>query len=67
MKKNTPKDYVSIRVSVVHVKKMWGLYVDNELSKQVCIPDSWEDANKLVGEIQELMKKYGKPLSIEGK
>ena len=57
--KNEPENYVVIRVYAIHVKKKFGFFRDKTIGSTICIPDTWENANKLVGEIRQLMEKYG--------
>jgi hypothetical protein len=58
--KQTPRDYVSIRVSAFHVKKGWlGFFSDNKLGRVVCVPDDRMKAMELFEKIDLLMKEYG--------
>jgi hypothetical protein len=59
-KENTPpKDYVSIRVDVVHVKKKWYGFQDKVIGYQICVPSTWEEADEIMGKIKNLFSKYG--------
>ena len=57
---NTPRDYVAVRVTAVHVKKgLFGIRHDKVLGFHIAIPDTREKSAELFGRIREIMKEYG--------
>lgn len=64
--KNTPKNYVAIRVTAVHVKKRWLFgFCEKVLGFRIAIPDSPQKADELMGRIDKLMKEYGIGIDVE--
>jgi len=56
---NIPKEYVCVRVYLVHVKKGIFGYRDNILSVRSVIPNTVEDSIEILRKIDNIMKQYG--------
>ena len=56
---NTQKEYVVVRVQLVHVKKRFFGYQDKILAFHTAIPDTANEALELHEKIGKLMEKYG--------
>lgn len=63
--KNTPKDYLAVRVQLVHVKTRFFGFTEKEIRGITCIPDDLEGAAEIMHSIDQMFSKYGK--RIEGK
>ena len=57
----TPNDYVSIRVTVVHVHRypIIGLVDREELNRSTLIADTVQDVVKAYDEVKAVLHKYG--------
>jgi len=56
---NTHKEYVAVRVQLVHVKKRFFGYQDKILAFHTAIPDTANEALELHKNIGKLMEKFG--------
>jgi len=63
--KNTMKEYVSVRVTLIHVKKGLLSYKDTELARNVVIPDDSETSAIIFEKFRKLMEQYGVTLTKE--
>lgn len=63
-KRNTPTEYLVVRVQIVHVKKRFLGFKDKELSMHTAIPNKPNEAIELFNKISAIMGKYGVSISI---
>lgn len=61
--KNKFKDYLSVRVQLVHVKKGLFGFKDDELCKFSAIPDTKEESEEIFERIKKIVQEYGVTIS----
>lgn len=65
-KKNTPTEYLVVRLQLVHVKKGFlGRLKDKILTAHAVIPNKPKDAVDLANQFSMFARKYGKTLNLE--
>jgi len=63
--KQTPTNYLVVRVELVHVMKGWFGLKDRQLTAISVVPNTPSQAVELTNRIGKLTEKYGKSIPIE--
>jgi len=64
-KKQTAKEYLAVRVQIVHVKKGWLGFKDKELSSLSAIANTPEEAVEFFSRIWKMADEYGVSIPVE--